>query len=115
MTSRITIAFSFIICFSFQVKTQDVITVKPNGDTVRYSNGDIRNHKDRCVDGKRIALYKKKVISLIEIKNCVFNGSYLEFYETGKIKLVGSYINGKKKGIWYYFDRSGYYLREENW
>ncbi len=98
----------------FVAYSQDVITIKANGDTVRFSDADLRSHMDEHIDGKRIYFYNKKMISLIEIKNGVMNGYAIQFYLNGKTKSIGSYVKGEKKGKWLYFDEKGRYLKEEN-
>ncbi|WP_421945397.1 hypothetical protein [Pedobacter sp.] len=39
-------------------------------------------------------------------KLTILNGSYVE-YEEGKVKLKGSYNNGKKTGTWIVYDKDG--------
>jgi len=39
-----------------------------------------------------------------------YNGIYREFHNDSKIKVKGTYINGKKDGIWEHKNKKGFYL-----
>lgn len=114
---KIDMRFIFFLLSSsiyFVTYSQEVITIKPNGDTVKYSDMDLRAHLDEHIDGKRLYFYNKKMVSLVEIKNGVMHGYSIQFYPNGKTKSIGSFVKGEKKGKWLYFDEKGRYLKEEN-
>jgi hypothetical protein len=47
---------------------------------------------------KRVTSYDKKY---------VLSGKYFEYYNSGYIKVDGNYTNGKKNGLWKYYDTNG--------
>jgi antitoxin component YwqK of YwqJK toxin-antitoxin module len=42
-------------------------------------------------------------------------GEYVEYHPNGLIKVQGYYEQGKKVGVWRYYDKKGTLLREETW
>jgi len=38
-------------------------------------------------------------------------GEYKEYFESGKLKIEGSYVNGEKDGKWTEFDENGGILK----
>jgi hypothetical protein len=47
--------------------------------------------------------------------NSQLEGEYVEYHPNGLIKVQGYYEQGKKVGIWRYYDKKGTLLREETW
>ena len=47
--------------------------------------------------------------------NNQLEGEYIEYHPNGLIKVQGYYEQGKKVGIWRYYDKKGTLLREETW
>ena len=43
------------------------------------------------------------------------NGKYEEWYENGKIKLIGNYWWDKKNKIWIEYDNKGKLIKKEHW
>ena len=107
--------FTLFSAFCAIGHSQDVITIKPTGDTIKYTSQDLRSHVDQHTDGKRITFYNKKMISFVEIKNGDLNGYSVVFHSNGKTKSIGTFVKGLKKGRWLYFDEKGRYLKEENY
>lgn len=47
--------------------------------------------------------------------NNILNGSYTKYHPNGKIKIKGSYWEGKKDGLWEYFDDKGSKESQTKW
>jgi hypothetical protein len=45
--------------------------------------------------------------AIFSLKDSIYNGDYISFYENGKIEAKGSYKNGIEEGIWYYYLEDG--------
>ena len=58
----------------------------------------------RTTSNHNLILLKRETFS--DEKLTILNGSYVE-YENGKVKLKGSYIDGKKTGTWIVYGKDG--------
>ena len=43
------------------------------------------------------------------------DGLIEEFYENGQLRSTGNYKDGKKDGLWYYYDGEGNPTKKEEW
>ena len=43
------------------------------------------------------------------------HGPYFYYYESGKLKISGSFKNDKKDGIWKYYDENGKLIKSETY
>ena len=53
------------------------------------------------------------LMSETEIKEGLRNGRHREYFESGKLKLRGRYINNRPKGIWKYYTEEGKFEKRE--
>jgi antitoxin component YwqK of YwqJK toxin-antitoxin module len=47
-------------------------------------------------------------------KNGQLDGFYKSYYENGVLESYGEYLNGTKKGTWFYYSKKGAILKKEN-
>ncbi|MCH2218469.1 MAG: hypothetical protein MK076_10455 [Flavobacteriales bacterium] len=90
------------------------------GDYKQYhKNGSIfmigkYDHKGRRTNTWKYYTEKGK---LLTIKNYLFdklNGYFEDYSYRGKIREKGHYLNNRKVGEWYYYDKYGKFLRKVN-
>ncbi|MCL2435946.1 MAG: hypothetical protein FWD09_07415 [Lentimicrobiaceae bacterium] len=63
-------------------------------------------------DGMRVGLWvtkwrEGKTISEIEYDQNLFNGKYVLYHDTGKIRITGKYSGGEPVGVWFLYDEEG--------
>jgi len=71
---------------------------------LEYINGSV----------KREMYDNGKVKFIAEMKGLVLSGRYLEYWETGELKIKGKYRNGNKVGKWMYYNETGELDHKEN-
>lgn len=54
----------------------------------------------------------EKVVEVLQTDTSVIQGSYLHFYQSGDLRVEGTYNNGKPSGQWKYFYESGTLKKE---
>lgn len=84
------------------------------GSIVIYKRGNgLLLSKDTYKDGLRNGPYieywmnNNKIKSVKNFVNCIEEGKYLEYSESGIIATAGQYKEGVQWGIWYFFDEAG--------
>jgi antitoxin component YwqK of YwqJK toxin-antitoxin module len=102
------IIFFVFIAITNKAMGQNVLTIKDDGTTVYFTDVELKQHKDKCVDGIRIVIDSSSVIlSESRYKNCFSNGLSRLYYSSGLIKEQGYYVDGKKDGKWYLWNDDG--------
>tara|TARA_A100001011_G_C14317809_1_gene848798 strand:- start:4078 stop:4368 length:291 start_codon:yes stop_codon:yes gene_type:complete len=64
---------------------------------------------------RRVTIYDKKgsVREIKNYKNDQLNGKVVSFWSNGKIQAEGSYISGRRLGVWKSYNKKGKILVEE--
>jgi len=98
--------------FTIGVDAQKYITYKDNGDTVVYTNQDIRHDPPIpfLVDGLLCIYFDETGDTLrmiMTIKQKMLEGKKLTFYRNGMLATISNYKKDKKDGYFYYFDEGG--------
>ena len=96
-----------------------------NGTSYSKTTQYYKQHQDvvedwtcETKDGKRNGLYTDRINFVsAHYKDNKLDGSYVKFFDQldGKKEFEGSYINGKKNGVWKYYDNKGNVINTEYW
>lgn len=97
--------------------TQTLVSILPDSTIRIFTDQDLKLHRDRCAEGLQFLINdtNKSIIVELHIKQCKLNGIYRRFYENNSIMELGNYINDKKDGIFFFWDKNGFLRRKEIW
>lgn len=63
---------------------------------------------DDMKSGKWQTFYDKNTIrSITHYENDLENGKFIKYYPNGKVMISGNYFNGKREGLWSFYDDKG--------
>jgi len=103
--------FTFLIFFIIPIMAysqNQVIVIKENADTVRFTITELRGHKDKKIDGKKILFDTNGVAKLIYYqKSGKPNGLYTKYFISGQIEEEGMMIEGIQIGLWFKYYQNG--------
>jgi antitoxin component YwqK of YwqJK toxin-antitoxin module len=90
----------------------EVITITFSGDTIWYSNADLKQERDLYTDGMRQIRSHGITVAEMSIINGELHGPYKLYLANGLIGTVGWFNHEEKSSMWREYDSSGV-LRSE--
>jgi len=100
--------------FEFRANTY-VAEISTDTTTIKASVYYFTPEKKRFFRKKFYWLVKDKIIETnANYSGKLLHGEYEEFYDNGQLAIKGKFKNGKKKGSWFHWDRSGE-LTSKHW